>query len=165
MTFNYEQFKADFRAAAKARNIDPARGATEFQTCLIRAEISADLHHSRQRELVRAAAARQAAGGVFFDEGRGFLRDNKSLDEGMIARAESAEWWRYLSADDWKSGGDGSTVERRAFAAIRQAIEAKRPPAPRTTFTLEEMGEALHEVITESPKVIEASAYFGVKDV
>lgn len=147
LLFNYEQYKQAFRAAAQSRGIDPDRGASEFQACLIRAEINVDLHHSRQRELVRAAAARQveqAKRGVFWEEGRGFLRDDaqRTLDEELVVKAESASWWQEMHPDDWKPGAGSSYVERQAMTPIRRNARARK-------FT--EVGEAMREVLTEKP--------------
>lgn len=175
LTFNYKEFKRRFREAAKARGIDPIEGSNKeqeaamrtelairrytarkssFQIALENAELRRDTHYSRDRALVRAAAARQmeqAKRGVFWDEGRGFLRDDpgRTLDEELLAKAESANWWQLMHPDDWKPGAGSSSVERQATGATRDDVEIAHPPAPRKTFTLEEMGEVLSEVIHE----------------
>lgn len=161
MAFNYEQFKRQFKEAAQSRGIDPARGASEFQACLIRAEINADLHHSRMRELVRAAAARQveqARRGAKWEEGRGLLtEDRKAIDESLATEAESATWWWKLSDGDWKSGG-GSYAESQA-TPIR--LNARNVKAAR----FKAAGAMMHEVLEENPTQAEMKAKRSQKEI
>lgn len=147
LMFDYGAFKAQFRRAALERGIDPERGSSEFQAVLVRAELNADLHHSRMRALVRAAASRQveqAKRGVFWEAGRGFLRDDqeRTLDEELLARAESVTWWDSMYPSDWKPGANSSYVERQAMTPIRRNVRARR---------FREVGEALREVLQEKP--------------
>lgn len=163
MTFNYEQFKARFREAAARRGIDPMEGATEaqsrtllvelnyaskpssFQIVMMNAETNADLHHSRMRELVRAAAERQAAQfkrGIRWEEGGGLLHPDGSIDEMRLAKAESVDWWDQMNPDDWKPGAGSSYVERQAITPIRRNVRARR-------FQL--AGELVQELLEEYP--------------
>lgn len=145
MTFNYQEFRQQFRAAAKARGIDPERGLTHaqyaasnpssFQRVLESAELRADLHHSRMREGVRAAAQRQLARGTAGDEGSGLLKyDHESrrmvIDEHRVAQMESAHWWEYTELAKPKSPSHKPKTQREK---------------------LEDAGDAMRDVLIENP--------------
>jgi hypothetical protein len=156
VTFNYKAFKAEFRELAHAYGIDPERGATEYQAVLVKAETRATLHHKHMRDCVRAVAERQKARGVPPSDGPGFFTYDADarryvFDQTLVDEAEAATWWELKHAKDWQAGRSRSNTEGRAFAATRHHIEAASAPEPRTTITLEDMGDALREVLVQYP--------------
>lgn len=162
LTFNADKFKQAFREAALRRGEDPVtrQKISSFEAALKLAELHRDLHYSRQRELVRMAAERQAARCTFPTEGRGFLKSDFSIDEQLVTQAESKGWWAKLDPADWSSGCDGSIVERRAFSAIRRDIKSKQQPEsgeehkPDITEAIDVMNEVFYEMHLESPASI-----------
>jgi hypothetical protein len=126
--FNEAAFKAAFREAARRRGVDVANGATDKQASAIaaelavarhgerqrvtayaavlaKAEIRRDLHYSNMRQLVEQQAQRQFARRVWWDEARGFLRDDGSLDTELVDKAQNKYWWAQ-DKEIWKCGGD-----------------------------------------------------------
>jgi hypothetical protein len=160
--FNYEQFKAQFRQAARAKGIDPEKGLTDaqhatskpssFQIALMNSALRKRNHNDVQATIFDSHMRRHP---LLYatDEQRSIMRD--------------PNWWKAFDADDWKPGADGSVVEHRAFAAIRRAVEAADQSAtpPRKKVTLEEMGEALHEVLKENPMQVDMRANLSQKEV
>lgn len=164
-TFDYEAFKRGFREAAQKRGIDPERGATEYAATLIAAEMRRDLHYKRLRDLVTAAAHRQFERGTFPSEGRGFLRDDKSLDQAFVDKVQSKHWWLALHPADWKPGKGSSMVEGQALASIRRQIAEQRGAEVMTEEEIrQEECDVAREVIEEghvqkSQKPLEMSLY------
>lgn len=170
LLFNYGEFKRQFREAAQRRGIDPAEGSNKeqaaavrleltmarhmnkpssFQCVAINAESRRDLHHSRMRQSVRDAAARQleqAKRGVRWEAGHGLLTDDyQAIDEMLVAKAESTEWWGEMNRDDWKPGAGSSFVERQSMTPIRRHARNEKAARFKTA------GEVMHEVLEENP--------------
>lgn len=129
MTFDYSKFKAGFKKAALAKGIDPERGATEYQTVLVRAEMRRDQHYSHLRQQVQAAAERQQAQQYRGVEGTGFYRYDEAqrrivFDPSLVDKAMSRYWWRALPVNAWRAGAGSPLIERQALAGIRREIAA-----------------------------------------
>lgn len=120
MAFNYRAYKEAFKTAARQKGIDPERGATEYQAALVQADLRRDLHYSRLRAGVQAAAERQQAT-RHAGEGGGLLK-NGVVDQARVDQAKSRYWWRAMSPKDWRAGAGSPLVEQQAMAAIRREI-------------------------------------------
>lgn len=170
MTFNCEAFKNEFRQLARVHGIDPERGATEYQAVLVKAETRATLHHKHMRDCVRAAAERQKARGVPPTDGTGFFSYDADaqryvFDQTLVDQAEAATWWEKKHAKDWQAGRSRSNTEGRALAATRHHIEAASEPETRTEITLEDMADALRDVLVENPTQAEMCAKNAQKEL
>ena len=103
MAFNYEDFKARWRALAAERGIDPEQGATAFQAVDAQTEVRKDTHYQRQRRAVYNDTLKPDAW-KRYDNGHG------EVDTLKVERQAGRSWWAY--SEYWRGGGRHITIHR-----------------------------------------------------
>lgn len=169
MPFNAEAYKQAFRKRAHEMGIDPERGLTDAQyaarrptsynVALWNARQRKALHGEVMQQKVFAAAERQYKRGIFFTEGRGFLKDNRDLDTELLGKMTLPNWWKALHPDDWKPGMGSSATERQALRSIRQACAAgQRKTLVTQQDLIDDLSAYLKDTLKERPMILAMGA-------